>query len=1228
MRYQKKKAHRADRRSREVYRYFQPSNPAALNSTWLPFGNESNSAASLSASTPAFATEASTSAKVIHQTSSRHSSNTTLTSFAQLAALGLNAERCLITIIDRETQYNLAEATRTIDVSDTSSFISPGDGLWLGTSTVKEAWSLCQETIALETDDLSQRYPSFVVNNLKEDARFDSLPFVQGSPNFRFYAGTPLRTENGINIGCLFILDPVPRLGISEVEKRSLGTIASLVMDFLRVSRQASEGRRSSRLSRGLRHYVEGSSTFIHNIESSTHTSLQSSSSRSVRFRSTSNKSSSKSSTKRSSRSGTGDTQSHEVPSDGRAPMTSSDASTHVSDDDEEISNAPPSNQKNSQQGNRWAFQRAANLLRESLELRKGGGVVFLELGSNHIIQEETGAFFSIETNIPAPLLAISTEDEPFEVSEGPKSLPAASDVDSAFLQQIVHRYPRGRLWSFHRDGTLTSSDEERLTGGSASEASDSGLKDTRQRTKATETSMLNAFFPKASQIMFVPLWDAAASQWHSGCFCWNTDETDIFSPAVDLNAVMGFASSVMTEVNRVDSLRADRRKGDFIGSVSHELRSPLHGILAAAEFLEDTCLSGFQSSLIETIRSCGQTLLDTMNQVLDFTKIMSSDRKQKRLSRIAQDISEPSTRRVSRLDPLVITDVSQLLEEVIESVCRGHSFGKKSAAKIDQTMRVATQSSSFSGHSDKDPTDSREDVQVIIDIKNGDWMYLTQPGSLRRAVMNILGNALKYTHHGKIVVRLEVDHQRLDIPRRQGLEDEVKITVSDTGKGISKSFLREKLFKPFNQEDPLAVGTGLGLSIVRSLVRNMNGRIGIESRPSEGTTVTLMLPLARLVGKDTSSVTPHSIPTSSELDLHGLRRLRHSHAHKRFAIWGLETTAMGQDDIFWAAIREYMTMWFSMQLVPLSPNEEVDLILVKQYNTSRIARQLSPGYRGLVLAFCNDPAEFRKNENEVSEITYRLAFVWLPCGPRKLARAILEILDSSSEEDNYHSGTQGPSLAKIAPALSPNIQANFTQIPDAGVLNPEKDAMHRTTESSLANGPAPFQTTEDTSSAIRPFPAAEASASDIDNSQKHQCAPRILVVEDNEINLKLILTFLKKRDYHVLDAATNGKMAVNLAENNCIGYDIIFMDMSMPIMDGFEATRTIRCIEREKDGGKAAFIVAFTGLSSFEDETKAFAAGVDMFLSKPVSFRDVARLLDDWEIKRKDSSKEVRTAS
>jgi signal transduction histidine kinase len=120
---------------------------------------------------------------------------------------------------------------------------------------------------------------------------------------------------------------------------------------------------------------------------------------------------------------------------------------------------------------------------------------------------------------------------------------------------------------------------------------------------------------------MFVPLWNAVSSQWFAGCCCWTAVDTQVFSTAVELSSVLGFGSSIMAEYSRVESLIADRQKGDFIGSISHELRSPLHGILAAAEFLNDTNLNESQGSLLETVNACSRTLLDTMNQVLTSAK-------------------------------------------------------------------------------------------------------------------------------------------------------------------------------------------------------------------------------------------------------------------------------------------------------------------------------------------------------------------------------------------------------------------------------------------------------------------------------------------------------------------------------------------------------------------------------------------------------------------------------
>jgi CheY-like chemotaxis protein len=124
----------------------------------------------------------------------------------------------------------------------------------------------------------------------------------------------------------------------------------------------------------------------------------------------------------------------------------------------------------------------------------------------------------------------------------------------------------------------------------------------------------------------------------------------------------------------------------------------------------------------------------------------------------------------------------------------------------------------------------------------------------------------------------------------------------------------------------------------------------------------------------------------------------------------------------------------------------------------------------------------------------------------------------------------------------------------------------------------------------------------------------RVLVVDDNRINLNLMMTFLKKRQLIELHGVENGKLAVEEVERMESGYDIIFMDMSMPVMNGFEATRAIRSLERDSEGRKPAIIIALTGLSSSRDESDALASGVDLFLTKPVSFREVSRLLNEWE--------------
>lgn len=131
----------------------------------------------------------------------------------------------------------------------------------------------------------------------------------------------------------------------------------------------------------------------------------------------------------------------------------------------------------------------------------------------------------------------------------------------------------------------------------------------------------------------------------------------------------------------------------------------------------------------------------------------------------------------------------------------------------------------------------------------------------------------------------------------------------------------------------------------------------------------------------------------------------------------------------------------------------------------------------------------------------------------------------------------------------------------------------------------------------------------------------RLLLVDDNKINLSLLETFVKKQKRKLLyECAENGLLAVNAARQNSSGYDIIFMDVSMPVMDGLQATREIRKLETERVArmGEAAapppaLVVALTGLANGRDRADAFASGVDLFMTKPTKFKEIGSLIEEW---------------
>lgn len=150
-------------------------------------------------------------------------------------------------------------------------------------------------------------------------------------------------------------------------------------------------------------------------------------------------------------------------------------------------------------------------------------------------------------------------------------------------------------------------------------------------------------------------------------------------------------------------------------------------------------------------------------------------------------------------------------------------------------------------GHNPRLPESNRPGLVVYLDMDpTVSWEFRTQPGALRRVVMNIFGNSLKFTQHGFVWISL----RQVVLQPRDGVQrSKVVITISDSGKGITEDFLRNELFKPFTQENRLAPGTGLGMSLVHNISRSLGGSLAITSQLGRGTTARISLPLHRSTG-------------------------------------------------------------------------------------------------------------------------------------------------------------------------------------------------------------------------------------------------------------------------------------------------------------------------------------------------------------------------------------------
>lgn len=764
-----------------------------------------------------------------------------LTAFAQLATLRLDTRRAMVSLIDSHHQYILAEATRTLSLFKPVAE-EPEDEVWLGNAILTKTDAVCYHTFsstytAKEDDGGSYTGECMVIPDCRLDPRFADRDYVKGEPGVRFYAGVPIVTKAGHRIGVYAVSDEKPRDGISAGELRFMQDVSAAVMEHLELAKDSMDRNKGERMVRGLTQFIERSS-------------LQDSR------------------------------------EDGNRPTTmekqTENARLLALDEEEGHNTSVPARQahrkRDAESDAARIFHSAARIIRESTE---ADGVVFFDTSTagirTHLYDYNRTAGSSDESATHNTDTGDSTASRRLKkqtvvaadgVSDAngtdSKACPVVGlslregnaalvhtdfSFNEAAMERYIHRYPYGKFFNYNEDGMgINSSDEksERSETEQSDRTVDEPAANTKKTRKKRERFIPTEFLkvlPKVRSLIFLPLWCPATERWIAGGFIWTTQAGRLMSPDNELPYLQAFGNSVTSEVARLNAQKADRAKTTFIASISHELRSPLHGILGSVEFLRETVASAYQESLVSSIETCGKTLLDTIDHVLDYAKINKLQKVSGQNKRsLGRNKRQPSDNSI--LGVTSDFDLAQLVEEVCDTVCAGHTFRKthhiKGAAIYDQAeSKAATTSLQDTNNSNEVAgRDTHGSVAVsLIVAPYVSWIVRSQPGALRRIVMNLLGNALKYTDSGYIAINMIQQKSSANFM-------DLSLSVEDSGRGMSQEYQRTKLFSPFSQEDPFSSGTGLGLSIVKQIIESLKGEIEVRSTHHVGTVIKISIRL------------------------------------------------------------------------------------------------------------------------------------------------------------------------------------------------------------------------------------------------------------------------------------------------------------------------------------------------------------------------------------------------